>query len=43
MPEQINWSAVLQSITDTWLPLLSTAAVVALLALIIWFFQRRGK
>lgn len=26
LPENVNWNAVLQSITDTWLPLIGMVA-----------------
>lgn len=28
LPENVNWNAVLQSITDTWLPLIGMVRVV---------------
>ena len=35
LPENVNWNAVLQSITDTWLPLIGmVAAIILVLSLI---------
>lgn len=35
LPENINWNAVLQSITDTWLPLIGMVAAIILVAIIV--------
>lgn len=44
MPDQINWNAVWQSITDTWLPLLAVgAAVIAILVLYSVIRKRKKK
>ena len=32
LPENVNWNAVLQSITDTWLPLIGMVAGIILVA-----------
>ena len=33
LPENVNWNAVLQSITDTWLPLIGIVAAIILVAI----------
>lgn len=38
LPENINWNAVLQSITDTWLPLIGMIAAIILVAIIVHTF-----
>lgn len=35
LPENVNWNAVLQSITDTWLPLIGMVAAIILVAIIV--------
>ena len=42
MPENINWDAVLQSITDTWLPLILVAGV-AIVGILVWVIVRKWK
>lgn len=43
LPENVNWNAVLQSITDTWLPLIGVAAAVILVATIAHVIQKNKK
>ena len=43
LPENVNWNAVLQSITDTWLPLIGVAATIILVAIIIHVVQKNKK
>ncbi|NDO31013.1 LPXTG cell wall anchor domain-containing protein [Enterocloster clostridioformis] len=43
MPENVNWSAVWQSIANTWLPLLGVVAVVAIAAIVIHVIRKRKK
>ena len=43
LPENVNWNAVLQSITDTWLPLIGMVAGIILVAIIVHFLQFIGK
>ena len=33
LPENVNWNAVLQSITDTWLPLIGMVAAIILVVI----------
>ena len=33
LPENVNWNGVLQSITDTWLPLIGMVAAIILVAI----------
>ena len=33
LPENVNWNAVLQSITDTWFPLIGMVAAIILVAI----------
>ncbi len=41
MPENVKWNAVLQSIVDTWLPLLGVIAAVIIIALVIYFIKKK--
>lgn len=43
LPENVNWNAVLQSITDTWFPLIGVAAAVILVAIIAHVIQKNKK
>ncbi len=43
MPETINWSAVVQSVNDTWLPILSIIIVIIALIIITKIFQNKKK
>lgn len=43
MPENVNWSAVWQSVTDTWLPLIGIVAVIIIAAIGIHIFKKRKK
>lgn len=43
MPENVNWSAVWQSVTDTWLPLLGGIAFIVAAAIVIHLIRRRKK
>ena len=43
MPENVNWSAVWQSATDTWLPLFGGIAVIVVAIIVIHFIRRRKK
>lgn len=40
LPENVNWNAVLQSITDTWLPLIGMVAAIILVAIIVHVIQK---
>lgn len=43
MPRTINWLAVIQSITDTWLPLIGWLAAAAVVWLVVSLSRRRGR
>lgn len=43
MPENINWSAVWQSVTDTWLPLFGWIVVIIIAAIVIHIIRKRKK
>ena len=43
LPENVNRNAVLQSITDTWLPLIGVAAAVILVSIIAHVIQKNKK
>ncbi len=43
MPENINWSAVWQSITDTWFPLLGGIAVIIVAIIVIHVIKKHKK
>ena len=40
LPENVNWNAVWQSITDTWLPLIGMVAAIILVAIIVHVAQK---
>lgn len=41
LSENIKWEAVLQSIVDTWLPVLGVVAVVVLLAVLVRILKKK--
>ncbi|EET58881.1 hypothetical protein BRYFOR_09169 [Marvinbryantia formatexigens DSM 14469] len=43
MPENVNWSAVWQSITDTWLPLFGGVALIVILLIVIHIIKKHKK
>lgn len=43
MPENVNWSAVWQSITDTWLSLLGGIAIIIIAIIVIHTIKKRKK
>lgn len=43
MPKNVNWSAVWQSVTDTWLPLFGWIAVIIIAAIVIHIIRKRKK
>ena len=43
MPQQLNWSAVWQSIADTWMPALILTAGIALAASLGLYLKSRWK
>ena len=43
LPENVNWNAVFQSITDTWLPLIGMVAAIILVAIIVHVAQKNKK
>lgn len=43
MPENVNWDAVFQSFTDTWLPLVGGVAVVIAVVVIVKIVKGRKK
>lgn len=43
MPENVKWDAVLQSITDTWLPLIGVVAAIIIIAVVIHFIKKKRK
>ena len=43
LPENVNWNAVLQSITDTWLPLIGMVAAIILVTIIVHVAQKNKK
>lgn len=43
LPENVNWNAVLQSFTDTWLPLIGMVAAIILVAIIVHVIQKNKK
>ena len=43
LPENVNWNGVLQSITDTWLPLIGMVAAIILVAIIVHVIQKNKK
>ena len=43
LPENVNWNAVLQSITDTFLLLICMVAAIILVAIIVHLAQKNKK
>lgn len=43
MLENVNWSAVWQSITDTWLPLFGGIALIVAILVVIHIIRKRKK
>lgn len=43
MPENVNWNAVFQSISDTWLPLIGGAVVIIVVIIIFKYIKKRKK
>lgn len=43
MPENVNWSAVWQSVTDTWLPLFGGIVVIIAAIVVIHIIRKRRK
>lgn len=43
MSKNVNWNAVLQSVTDTWLPLLGVIVVVIVAAIVIHVIRKQKK
>lgn len=43
MSENVNWSAVFQSIVDTWLPLFGVVAAIIVIAVVVHFVRKRKK
>lgn len=41
LPAHLNWNAVFQSITDTWLPLLAVLAAILIIGLILRMLTHR--
>ena len=41
MPENVNWSAVWQSVTDTWLPLFGGIALIVVAVIVIHIIRKR--
>ncbi len=43
MTENIKWDAVLQSIVDTWLPLLGVIAAIIVIAVAVHIIRKKRK
>ncbi len=43
MPENVNWDAVWQSVTDTWLPMFGWIAVIVIAIIVISIIRKRKK
>ena len=43
MPENVNWSAVWQSVTDTWLPLFGGTALIVVTVIVIHIIIKRKE
>lgn len=41
MPENVKWDAVLQSITNTWLPLFGLVATIVVIALVVRIIKKK--
>lgn len=43
MPENVNWDAVWQSVTNTWLPMFGWIAVIVIVIIAISIIRKRKK
>lgn len=43
MTENVNWSAVWQSVTDTWLPLFGGIVLIVVAVIVIHIIRKRKK
>ncbi len=43
MPENVNWDAVWQSVTDTWLPMFGWIAVIVIAIIVISIIRKRNN
>ena len=43
MTENVNWSAVWQSVTDTWLPLFGGISLIVVAVIVIHIIRKRKK
>ena len=43
MPENIKWDAAIQSIVDTWLPLIGVVAAIIVIAVIVHVIKKKKK
>lgn len=42
-PENVKWDAVLQSVVDTWLPLIGVVAAIVVIAVIVHVIKKKRK
>ena len=43
MPENIKWDAAIQSIVDTWLPLIGVVVAVIIIAIVVYIIKKKKK
>lgn len=43
MPENIIWDAAIQSIVDTWLPLIGVVAAIIVIAVVVHVIKKKRK
>lgn len=43
MPENVNWSAIWQSVADTWLPIFGWIAIVIIAIIVIHIIKKHKK
>lgn len=41
LPENVEWNAVLQSIVDTWLPMIGVVITIVAIAVVIYVIKKR--
>ena len=42
LPENVEWNAVLQSIVDTWLPMIGVVIAIVAIAVVIHVIKKRN-
>lgn len=43
MPDNVNWNAVMQSVIDTWLPLIGVVVAAVVIVIIVRIIKKRRR